>query len=100
MTGVVLFGVNEWEYNITLGAPCVLADGSYWVEVFNSTAGNGSGDDWFWETGTLDPVNGVAGSVFSTSVPGAVWNPDSINDLAVQLIGAVVPVELQSFDVE
>lgn len=99
MTGVILFGVNEWVYTATLGAPCVLADGTYWVEIFNSTSGNPSGDDWFWETGNLDPVHGIANSVFATSVPGVTWmsNP---GELSIQLNGDVVPVELQSFDVE
>lgn len=100
-TGVILFNVNEWVYTLTLAAPCVLADGTYWVEIFNSTAGNPGGDDWFWETGNLDPTHGILNNSFAVEVPGSTWMPGNpVSDMAIQLNGGVVPVELQSFDVE
>ena len=97
-TGVVLFGVSEYIVTLDLAVACNLADGTYWVEVYNNT-GVGT-DDWFWETGTLDGVNGVPGSAWATEAPGAAWNLDGGTDIAVQLNGTVVPVELQSFSIE
>lgn len=59
-TGIDLFGVDEYMVTLDLAVACNLADGTYWIEVYNNT-GTGA-DDWFWETGTLDPVNGVVRS--------------------------------------
>jgi PKD repeat protein len=83
-TGVFLFGVHEWMHTLTLDSPVILPPGNYWVEIYNDT-GFGS-DDFFWETGNLDPVNGLVGSAWSTSTPGAAWNYDGTNNLAIQLI--------------
>ncbi len=96
LTGVTLFGVSEHliQLNIT---PCNLADGTYWVYLFTDT---GAGDDFFWETGTLDATNGILGSVWATANPPAAWNIDGATDLAVQITGTIVPVELQSFSIE
>jgi hypothetical protein len=96
LTGVTLFGVSEHmiQLNIT---PCNLADGTYWVYLYTDT---GAGDDFFWETGTLDGTNGVLGSVWATANPPASWNPDGATDLSLQITGTIVPVELQSFGIE
>ena len=66
--------------------------------LFIDTAG--IDDDFFWEVADLDGTNGVTGSVYATETPGVSWNADSASELAVQLIGNVVPVELQSFSIE
>ena len=60
----------------------------------------GAGDDFFWEVGTLDATNGILGSVWATANPPAAWNIDGATDLAVQITGTIVPVELQSFSME
>jgi hypothetical protein len=97
-TGVDLFGVDEYMVTLDLATACNLADGTYWIEVFNNT-GFGT-DDWFWEVGNTDPVNGAVGSAYAFEAPGVTWNIDPATDLAVQLNGTVVPVELQSFSIE
>ncbi len=83
-TGVILFGVHEWMHTLTLGSPVSLDPGNYWVEIFNHTTGNS--DQFFWETGDLDPVDGLAGSAWTTATPGQTWNFDGATDLAIQLI--------------
>ncbi|KAB2966144.1 MAG: hypothetical protein F9K18_06010 [Thermoanaerobaculia bacterium] len=88
-TGVILFGVHEWEFTLTLAAPVNLTPGTYWVEIFNNTAGNP--DDFFWETGNLDPTHGLAGSGWTTATPGVAWNFDGATDLAIQIDGPASP---------
>jgi len=83
-TGVVLFGVHEWKHTLTLGSPVALPPGNYWIEIYNDT-GFGT-DDFFWETGALDPANGLAGSAFALTAPGSGWNYDAGTDLAIQLL--------------
>ncbi len=85
-TGVVLFGVHEWMHTLTLASPVILAPGNYWIEIYNST-GTGT-DDFFWETGNLDPANGLAGSAWATTVPGSGWNYDGAANLSIQLLEA------------
>jgi hypothetical protein len=97
LTGVTLFGVSE--HLVTLDFPsCTLADGTYWIEIHTNT-GLGT-DDWFWEVGNLDGVHGIIGSVWATEYPVVTWNSDTATDLAITLNGDLVPVELQSFDIE
>jgi hypothetical protein len=97
-TGVVLFGVDEYIYTFDLAAPPTLPNGTYWIEIINNTAPT-PGVDYFWETGNLDPTNGILGGAFSTSAPGSAWNPNP-DDQATILTGTPVPVELQEFSVE
>lgn len=97
-TGVILFGVDEYHFTFVLAGQPVLPNGTYWVEIFNTTAGNG-GVDFFWETGDLDATHGIADSLFAVEVPGATWNPNP-GELSVQFNGTSVPVELQGFDIQ
>jgi hypothetical protein len=83
-TGVILFGVHEYLHTLTLGSPVVLPAGNYWVEIFNDT-GFGT-DDFFWETGNIDPMHGLPGSAWTTTTPGDTWNYDGVNDLSIQLV--------------
>jgi hypothetical protein len=99
MTGIVLFGVNEWMFTFNLAAPPTLAPGTYWVEIFNNTTAN-PGNDFFWETGNLDGTHGIADGAFATAAPGVTWMANPGSDSAVQINGTVVPVELQTFTVE
>ncbi len=97
LTGVTLFGVSE--HQLTLDFPnCSLADGTYFIEIYTNT-GAGT-DDWFWETGNLDGTHGIVGQAFAFSAPGSGWNYDAAQDMSITLNGDLVPVELQSFDVE
>jgi uncharacterized repeat protein (TIGR01451 family) len=92
-TGVILFGVNEWMTVMTLTNPVELTAGTYWVEIFNNTAGNA--DNYFWEVGNLDPVNGISNNSFAQQTPGTTWltgNP--VSDNAVQIYGTLVTPEV------
>jgi uncharacterized repeat protein (TIGR01451 family) len=87
-TGVILFGVNEWMTTLTLANPVELTAGTWWVEIFNNTAGNA--DNYFWEVGNLDATNGVLNNSFAQQTPGVTWltgNP--VSDNAVQIWGSV-----------
>lgn len=97
MTGIILFGVDEWIFDFTLAAPPTLPNGTYWLEIFNTTAPT-PGVDFFWETGNTDPTHGIPAGAFSQSTPGATWfsNPD---DQSVVLTGTI-PVTLQEFSVQ
>ena len=75
-----------------------MSDGTYWIEIYYNT-GLGT-DDWFWEVGNLDPLNGAAGIAFSPTTPGSVWTFFVNDSVATQLNGTIVPVELQSLSVE
>ena len=97
LTGVTLFGVSE--HLVTLDFPtCTLADGTYFLEIYTDT-GAGT-DDWFWETGNVDPVHGILGFAVAFEFPPVTWNPDPSYDMAITLNGDLVPVELQSFNIE
>ncbi len=97
LTGTVLFGVSEHLIVFSV-APCNLADGHYWLMVFTDT-GTGT-DDFFWETGALDPTNGVAGNLWDNTYPPVNWFAGDASELSFQITGTIVPVELQSFVVE
>jgi len=78
-TGVVLFGVDEYVYTIDLGADLVA--GTYWIELYTDTSD--TTDSWFWETGNLDPVVGIAGSAWTPESPDpATWNLDPATELS------------------
>ena len=99
MTGVVLFGVDEWIFEYDLASPPTLPNGTYWLEIFNTTAPT-PGVDFFWETGNLDQTNGIASAAFSFSTPGqgSGWNPNP-DDQSMILTGTI-PVTLQEFSIE
>lgn len=82
-TGVVLFGVDEYEYVIDLPTPPILPSGVYWLEIINDTTG--STESWFWETGNNDPIAGLPDSSFATETPGITWTNSSGVDMAFQL---------------
>jgi hypothetical protein len=97
LTGVTLFGVSE--HLVTLDFPdCTLADGTYFIEIYTDT-GAGT-DDWFWETGNVDATHGIAGQAYAFTAPGSGWLYDAAQDMSITLNGDLVPVELQSFNVE
>jgi uncharacterized repeat protein (TIGR01451 family) len=86
-TGVILFGVNEWMTTLTLANPVELTAGTWWVEIFNNTAGNA--DNYFWEVGNLDPVHGILNDSFAFQTPGVTWNTGNpLADNAIQIYGS------------
>ena len=97
-TGVVLFGVDEYQVTIDLVGDCILYDGNYFIQI-NTDTGPAT-DDWFWEVRDVDPVYGIVGSIYAFEYPPAVWNADAENSFALQINGTIVPVELQSISVE
>jgi len=70
-TGVQLFGVDEYVY--TYRAELDLDPGTYWLEIYNDTTNSAPNDNWFWETGTSDPVGGALNTAFSQDF-GATWS--------------------------
>ncbi len=86
-TGNTVSGLNEYEFTLTLASPVSLSPGTYWVEIFNDTTG--STESYFWETGTLDAINGAANSAADTlNIPGSAWFNTFIDGLAMELITA------------
>ena len=83
-TGVVLFGVSEYEYTIDLDPNLVLATGSYFVEIYNDTTA--VSDAWFWEAGNLDICAGIVGQAWTTTLPEEPWNYDPGTDMALDII--------------
>jgi subtilisin-like proprotein convertase family protein len=93
-TGVVLFGVHEWQTTLTLATTVNLGPGVHWLEIYNDTGAGGSPDDAFWETGNADTVgNGLPDSVFAVEVPGVTWASTGGFDMAWQLAGAPLPCD-------
>lgn len=77
-------GGSEYVYTLTLTTPVTLTPGTYWVEIFNDTPAD-TDDNFSWETGALDPVNGISGDAFDTlAVPGINWNSDTV-ELAIEI---------------
>jgi hypothetical protein len=96
-TGIVLFGVDEWEYTLTPSATISLLSGNtYWIELYNDTVA--SADDWFWEVGNVASP-GLAGSGFAFEAPGVNWNFDSANSFALQVCssGPIDPPDCNDF---
>lgn len=83
-TGIQLFGVDEYEYLVDLPMAPTLPSGTYWMQIYNNSAGNT--DSWFWEVGNPDIVNGIPGSAYAFEAPGITWNFDAVQDLALELI--------------
>ena len=80
-TGVILFGVSEYAYVLTLAAPVALSAGTYHLEMYNDTTAS-PGDSWFWEVGDLDATTGILGQAWTTVAPGSGWNYDGGTDMA------------------
>ncbi len=82
-TGAFVLGVHEWEATIDVGG-LALAPGSYFVEIYNDTAG--STDSWVWEIGDLDVHYGVRGQARTSTLPESPWDYDPATDMAYELI--------------
>lgn len=95
-TGVVLFNVDEYEVVLNITPVGLTVGTTYWLEIYDDVI---NPDDWFWEVGDLDPGQ-PAGSGFAFEAPGVTWTSDPANSFATTICGMVVPVDLQSFDVE
>ncbi|MCW9097948.1 MAG: hypothetical protein OQJ93_11210, partial [Ignavibacteriaceae bacterium] len=85
-TGVVLFGVHEYEFTFDYSASPVMITtaGIYHVEIYNNSVESGN---FFWETGTTDGTNGIVGSSYAFEAPGATWFSDAVQDLSIQING-------------
>ena len=92
--------------NTVLPAPCVLPAGTHWVSV-QARMDFGTSGQWFWG-GSLS-ANGAPGKWQNPGggfgTPCTTWGDLSSciagdNEWAWQLMGVVVPVELQGFSVE
>ena len=84
-TGRDVGGFDVFELVLDLDGSCVVSPGStYWIEIYDSEL---SGDSFSWECGDIDPVNGVSGSAFATTVPGSNWMAQS-NEFAITIVSA------------
>lgn len=84
MTGNVLFGVSEYEYDGMLTDSFVaMAGTTYWLSLTNDTGGVATGDSWFWESSS-DGGNEARWS----GDEGATWNLQP-NGLSFVLNGTV-----------
>jgi hypothetical protein len=99
LTGVVLpGGVDEHQITLEFFDYCFFFNDTATTEIYTDT-GPGT-DDWGWETGNVDPTNGIPGLAYAFSAPGSEWTYESTVDMAITLNGIPMPVELQSFDIE
>jgi len=85
-TGSTVNGSPEYVFFLTLATPVTLTPGRYWVEIYNDTAAD-SENIFAWETGTLDPVNGISNCAYSSIVPGDNWAAPAAGpiDLAIEI---------------
>jgi len=97
LTGVVLFGVDEYIFTFDFSAaPLIITTaGTYWIEIYNCST---LSDAFFWETGDLDVTNGVFDHAFAVETPGVNWNFIGGTESSIQINGDDnIPVELSSF---
>jgi hypothetical protein len=92
LTGVtnVIGSFTEYLFTLTPATPVTLNPGTYWVEIYNDITG--STDHFLWETGTLDPTNGISGSAYSHTVPGSSWSSLSNTDFAIEITKESEPI--------
>ena len=62
----------------------IASAGTYWIEIYNNSVESAN---FFWETGNLDPTNGIAGSAWATATPGVTWTLDPATELSIQISG-------------
>ncbi len=85
-TGVMLFGVHEWQHTLTFATPVNLPAGTYWVEIFNTAAP----DDFFWETGAVDTMGrGGFDSAWAEETPGVTWLFPDGYEQSMQILGTI-----------
>lgn len=91
-------GFDLYQLTLSLANPVALNAGTtYWVEIAEDTAVPNSRN--CWEQGLLDETNGVPGSAISFTEPPVGWGGLG-QEWSLQVIADVVPVELESFDIE
>lgn len=59
--------INADLYEYTVAIDATLEAGTYWIEIYNDTAG--STETWGWYDGTTDPQFGAANAAYTTAVP-------------------------------
>jgi hypothetical protein len=81
-TGVILFGVHEWVYGVDLTPYAITlpGPGTFHMAIYNSTFD--IDDVWFWETGDMDPYNGILGQCWNATSPDGPWNYDPTYDMS------------------
>ena len=86
-TGLLMFGIREFEYTIDLEPNQDLQAGFYWVEIYNDTSNDTALDDWIWEIGNLDAINGAPDFAFSFDPPNILPKAWVLNpgDLALNI---------------
>lgn len=92
-TGGTVYGsYAEYVYTLNLATPVNLGPGTYWVEIYNDTTAD---TNYFgWETGTLDPKNGIPNLAFADQVPGSSWHVSTSEDLAIEITQEPVAISI------
>ena len=95
-TGRNLGSFDLFEFRVILETPCLPAPGIYWLEIFEETFIE---DEFAWECGDLDPVNGVPGSAAAAEVPGINWfGEDLDHSLTILTSGEIFSDGFESGD--
>ncbi|MCH9647846.1 MAG: hypothetical protein K0U98_06375 [Deltaproteobacteria bacterium] len=97
--GFDVMGADVYEFTFNLATPANWGNGTWWIEIHNNTAAT-AGVDFFWVTGTVDDTHGIPNCLVSTEVPADNSFGITTGDLAIQLNGVNVPVELMSFSID
>lgn len=72
---------TEYVFILTLAKPVILSPGTYWVMITN-VDNSLSNDDFYWESGTVDPSYGISGHANFQFI-----NPwiNQLGDLAIEI---------------
>ncbi|MEK6676719.1 MAG: M4 family metallopeptidase [Planctomycetota bacterium] len=85
ITGEVHFGVDVWEHAYFFAYPLVIAPGSYFIEIFNSTPT--TSDTFFWETAEY---TGSVGFFTALQAPGVNWFQGGPFNLSMKILGEII----------
>jgi len=94
-TGGTVGGLPEYVFYITLSTPVTLTPGRYWVEIYNDTTADAA-NIFAWETGTLDPINGISNCAFSSIVPGNNWSAPAAGPINLAIEIWAIPINVQA----
>jgi len=80
-TGHRAYDCDEWRIEIELPEPVTLEPGTYWVEIFNNTAGSDDGFAWIHSTFS----QGEANSARAEEVPGRFWSEEGTYNRSIEI---------------
>ena len=86
-------GLPEYKLEFTFPTGVVLSPGTYWLQLY-SAANSGTGEEFLWEMGPQDLVNGLSCMAWASETPGVAWwpcTPFSETDMALEIFGLSGP---------